>query len=302
MKRNQANALVQYMTFLVFFWAPVVGAQEKASSPEKLGKVHFPVSCSAEVQTQFDRAVAMLYSFWYPQSLNAFTEVTKTDSSCAMGYWGIAMSLRGNPLVGSPDVSALKRGWEAVEKAKALGARTQRERDYIAAMEAYYQNWEQRDHRTRVLAYEEAMEQVYLRYPDDQEAAIVYALALNEAVTVLPADKTYAKPLRAAQILEKVLGTQPDHPGALHFLIHSYDFPPLAARGLPAAKRYAEVAPSAPHALACVLNAGDVAELDSVESGRPVCCQGVRARHGFYGLRVSPGGTGSGGETHRRGK
>jgi tetratricopeptide (TPR) repeat protein len=226
-----------------------VGAQEKASSPEKLGKVHFPVSCSAEVQTQFDRAVAMLYSFWYPQSLNAFTEVTKTDSSCAMGYWGIAMSLRGNPLVGSPDVSALKRGWEAVEKAKALGARTQRERDYIAAMEAYYQNWEQRDHRTRVLAYEEAMEQVYLRYPDDQEAAVVYALALNEAVTVLPADQTYAKPLRAAQILEKVLATQPDNPGALHYLIHSYDFPRLAARGLPAAKRYAEVAPSAPHAL-----------------------------------------------------
>ena len=249
MKRNQANTLVQCMTFLVFFWAPVVGAQEKANGPEKLGKVHFPVSCSAEVQTQFDRAVAMLYNFWYPQSLNAFTEVTKTDSSCAMGYWGIAMSLRANPLVGPPDVSALKRGWEAVEKAKALGAQTQRERDYIGAMEAYYENWEQRDHRTRVLAYEEAMEQVYLRYPDDQEAAIVYALALNEAVTVLPADKTYAKPLRAAQILEKVLATQPDHPGALHYLIHSYDFPPLAARGLPAAKRYAEVAPAAPHAL-----------------------------------------------------
>jgi hypothetical protein len=234
---------------LVFLWVSVVTAQEKAGAPDKLGKVHFPVSCSAEAQTHFDRAVAMLHNFWYPQDLNAFAELTKTDPSCAMAYWGIAISQRANPLVGSPAASALKQGWEAVEKAKAIGAQTQRERDYIAAIEAYYQDWEQRDYRTRVLAYEKAMEQVYLRYPDDQETALFYALALNEAVTVLPADKTYAKSLRAAQILEKVLATQPDHPGALHYLIHSYDFPPLAVRGLSGAERYAEVAPSAPHAL-----------------------------------------------------
>jgi tetratricopeptide (TPR) repeat protein len=249
MKRNRLDKLFHRVTLLAFLWTSVVAAQEKASGPDKLGKVHFPVSCSAEAQTQFDRAVTMLHNFWYPQGLNAFAELTKTDPSCAMGYWGIAISVRANPLVGSPDASALKRGWEAVEKAKTIGAQTQRERDYLAAIEAYYQDWEQRDYRTRVLAYEKAMEQVYLHYPDDQEGALFYALALNEAVTVLPADKTYAKPLRAAQLLEKVLATQPDHPGALHYLIHSYDFPPLAARGLPAAKRYAEVAPSAPHAL-----------------------------------------------------
>jgi tetratricopeptide (TPR) repeat protein len=249
MKRNRADKLFHCVTLLAFLWASVVAAQEKAVGPEKLGKVHFPVSCSDEAQTQFDRAVAMLHNFWYPQDLNAFAEITKTDPSCAMGYWGIAISVRANPLVGSPDASAFKRGWEAVEKAKAIGAKTQRERDYIAAIEVYYKDWEKLDYRARVLAYEKAMEQVYLRYPDDQEAALFYALALNEAVTVLPADKTYARQLRAAQMLGKVLAAQPDHPGALHYLIHSYDFPPLAARGLPAAERYAEVASSAPHAL-----------------------------------------------------
>ena len=191
----------------------------------------------------------MLHNFWYPQGLDAFAEITTTNPDCAMAYWGIAISARANPLVGSPDTAALERGWQAVEKAKAAGARTPRERDYIAAMEAYYQDWQKRDYPTRVLAYEAAMEQLYRRYPDDAEGALFYALAINEAVTVLPADKSYARPLKAGQILERVLAAQPEHPGALHYLIHSYDFPSLAARGLPAAERYADVAPSAPHAL-----------------------------------------------------
>lgn len=249
MKRKRADNLFHCVILLALLWTAGVAAQEKAGGLEKLGKVHFPVSCSAEAQTQFDRAVAMLHNFWYPQGLNAFTELTNTDPSCAMGYWGIAMSVRANPLAGAPDASALKRGWEAVEKAKATGAQTQREHDYIAAIEVYYKDWEKLDYRTRILAYEQAMEQAYLRYPDDQEAALFYALALNEAFTVLPADKTYARPLKAAQILETVLAAQPEHPGILHYLIHSYDFPTLATQGLPAAQRYAEVAPAAPHAL-----------------------------------------------------
>jgi tetratricopeptide (TPR) repeat protein len=216
---------------------------------EKLGKVHFPISCSTEAQTQFNQALAMAHNFWFPQSVNAFSEVTKTDPGCAMAHWGIAISQRANPLVSPPQAPALKRGWEAVEKAKALGAKTERERDYIAAIESYYKDWEKLDYRTRVLAYEQAMEQISLRYPEDPEATVFYALALNEAITVLPADKTYARHLKAAAILDKVLQKDPDHPGALHYLIHSYDFPPLAARGLPAAQRYAGVAPSAPHAL-----------------------------------------------------
>jgi tetratricopeptide (TPR) repeat protein len=224
-------------------------AQEKTGNPEKLGAVHFPISCTPAAQQQFDRAVAMLHSFWYPQDLNAFVEVTKTDASCAMAYWGIAISRRANPLIGAPEPSVLKDGLEAVEKAKAIGGKTQREREYISAMEAYYGDWEKIDYRARVLAYEKAMEQMYLHYPEDTEAAIFYALALNEAVMVLPADKHYTRQLKAAAILEKILGTQPEHPGALHYLIHSYDYPPLANRGLAAARRYDHVAPSASHAL-----------------------------------------------------
>lgn len=222
---------------------------EHTGAPETLGKVHFPISCSPEAQTQFDRALAMLHSFWYQEGLNAFTEVTKTDPGCAMAYWGIAVLARGNPLVSAPDPAAYKSGSEAIQKAKTLSAKTERERDYIDSMLIYYKDAKKVDHRTRVLAYEKALEHIYRKYPEDPEAAVFYALALNEAVTVLPADKTYARPGKAGQILERVLAAQPNHPGALHYLIHSYDFPPLASRGLAAAQRYARVAPSAPHAL-----------------------------------------------------
>ena len=222
--------------------------QQAPHDHEKLGNVHFPISCGADAQHQFNRGLAMLHNFWYPQGVDAFVALTKSSPDCAMAYWGIGISARANPLVGSPDAAALDRGWQAVEKAKAAGRQTDRERDYVAAIGAYYQDWQKRDYRSRVLAYEAAMEQLHRRYPDDNEGALFYALAINEAVTVLPADKSYARPLKAGQILEGVLAKQPDHPGALHYLIHSYDFPPLANRGLAAAERYANVAPSAPHA------------------------------------------------------
>jgi hypothetical protein len=240
---------ILYLIFAVFLSAAILPAQEKMGSPEKLGKVHFPVSCIPAAQQEFDHALAMLHSFWYPQGLNAFSEVAKIDPSCAMAYWGIAMSRRTNPLVGRPAPPVLKDGLEAIAKAETIGAKTQRERDYIAAIGTYYKDPEKRDYRTRVLDYEKAMEQLYLHYPEDSEAAIFYALAINEAVVVLPADKNYTRQLKAGAILEKVLATQPQHPGALHYLIHSYDFPALADRGLSAARQYGDVAPSAPHAL-----------------------------------------------------
>jgi hypothetical protein len=224
-------------------------AQTQPEASEKLGTVHFPVSCTPDAQKQFERAVAMLHSFWYPQDLNAFVEVTKTDSTCAMGYWGIAMSRRGNPLIGEPEPAVLKDGEEAVGRAKAAGAKTQREQGYIAAIEAYYKDYEKVDYPARVLSYQKAMEQMYLHYPEDSEAAIFYALSLDETAVVSPPDKNYALQLKAAGILQKALASQPDHPGALHYAIHSYDFPPLAEQGLPAAGRYGRVAPSAPHAL-----------------------------------------------------
>jgi hypothetical protein len=243
---NRAVALLALGMLLAAAAAP---AQEKSGAVEKLGTVHFPISCTPAAQQQFERAVAMLHSFWYPQDLTAFVEVTKTDATCAMGYWGIAISRRGNPLIGATDPVVVKEGLEAVRKAQAAGAKTQRERDYISAIEAYYQDSEKVDYRARVLAYEKAMEQMYLHYPEDSEAAVFYALALDEAATVLPPDKNYTRQLKAAAVLEKVLATQPEHPGALHYLIHSYDFPPLAERGLSAAGKYGNVAPSAPHAL-----------------------------------------------------
>jgi tetratricopeptide (TPR) repeat protein len=240
---------------ILFLWilsilpGSLLGAQEKTARSEKLGKVHFPISCTPAAQEQFDVAVSMLHSFWYPQDLQAFAQVAKADPSCAMAYWGIAMSRRTNPLVGAPNRTILQDGLDAIAKAKAAGAKTQRERDYIAAIDTYYKDWETRDYRTRVLAYESAMEQMHTRYPEDAEAGIFYALALNEAVTVLPLDKDYTRQLKAGAILEKVLAQQPEHPGALHYLIHTYDFPPLADRGLEAAHHYGGVAPSAPHAL-----------------------------------------------------
>ena len=222
-----------------------IRAQGKTA--ERLGTVRFATSCAPAVQPQFDRAVALLHSFHLDAAVGAFTDVAAADPTCGMAYWGVAMSWLGNPLAAPPSARGLKEGGAAVDRAKAAGARTDREREYIAAIETIYKDADRVDHRTRALAYEKAMEQLAARYPADREAAVFYALALN--ITLDPNDKTYANQLKAAGILEQVFAAQPDHPGVAHYLIHSYDFPPIAAKGLPAAKRYASIAPAAPHAL-----------------------------------------------------
>jgi tetratricopeptide (TPR) repeat protein len=221
-------------------------ASAQGASGEKLGTVVFPVSCSSAASQQFARAVALLHSFWYEEAVKAFTEVTVTDPSCAMGFWGVAMSMY-YPLWYPPSEATLKSGLAALDRAEAVGAKTQRERDYLAAIEAFYRDWDKSDHRGRTLAYEKAMERVYARYPDDREAAVFYALALN--ATAPPTDKTYANQLKAGAILEKVLVEQPNHPGVAHYIIHTYDSVAFASRALPAARSYAKIAPSAPHAL-----------------------------------------------------
>lgn len=218
----------------------------QAQAVGKVGEVGFPVSCSAEAQQQFTRAVALLHSFWYEEAVKAFTGVAETDPSCAMAYWGVAMS-NWYPLWYPPGAAALKAGSDAVAKAQSIGAKTDRERDYIDAIATFYRDSDKLDNRTRSVAYEKAMEQVYSRYPDDREAGVFYALALN--ATALPTDKTYANQEKAAQILQRVFAEQPNHPGAAHYLIHSYDSAPLANLGLPAAICYADIAPSVPHAL-----------------------------------------------------
>jgi hypothetical protein len=232
--------------FACVLTASLVPAGSRAEAIGKVGEVGFPVSCSSEAQQQFTRAVALLHSFWYEEAVKAFTGVVETDPSCAMAYWGVAMS-NWYPLWYPPSEAALKAGSDAVAKAKSIGAKTDRERDYIEAIAVFYRDSDKLDNRTRSVAYEKAMEQVYLRYPDDREAGVFYALALD--TTALPTDKSYANQEKAAKILQRVFAEQPNHPGAAHYLIHSYDSAPLADLGLPAAICYSDIAPAVPHAL-----------------------------------------------------
>jgi tetratricopeptide (TPR) repeat protein len=220
--------------------------QPPAASQLQLGQVDFRVSCTPVAQLQFNRAVATLHSFWYEEAEKAFAAVAATDPNCAMAYWGVAMS-NWYQLWSPPGEAALKAGAAAIAKAQAIGAKTDRERDYVDSIATFYRDSDKLDHRERSIAYEKAMEQVYLRYPDDREAAVFYALALN--ATAPPTDKTYANQKKAAQILERIFIEQPNHPGVAHYLIHSYDSAPLAQLGLPAAICYGQIAPSVPHAL-----------------------------------------------------
>lgn len=223
------------------------GPQHQHAAPEQLGRVHFETSCEPSVRGAFDRAVALLHSFSFSDARQAFEEVAAKDPACAMAHWGIAMSQWGNPFAGLRPSSSLIAGLAAVRRAESTGAPTPRERGYIAAVATLYRDFETVDQRARVLAYESAMENVHRDHPADSEAAIFYALAVNQAA--LPTDKTYARQLKAAAILEKLFASAPEHPGLAHYIIHAYDNPSLAARALDAARRYAKIAPSAPHAL-----------------------------------------------------
>src|SRR5438067_5706751 len=226
----------------IAFPAPVFAQDE---SDQRLGTVHFETSCNEVAQRRFDRAMRYQHSFWYRESKDLFEEVLKADPDCGIAYWGIALSLLNNPHA-PPPVGNLPLGLAAIEKGKAIGAKTQRERDFINAMAAFYTDFDKVDHRTRVLAYLKAMEGVAQAYPNDDEAQILYGITLNVAAP--PSDKTYALQLKGAAILEPIFRRQPRHPGVAHYLIHLFDTPPLAEKGLDAARRYSEIAPAAPHA------------------------------------------------------
>ena len=213
---------------------------------EKLGTVNFTTSCSPKAQKQFNHAVAWLHSFEYEEAEKAFAEVAAIDPQCGMAYWGIAMS-NYHPLWVPPTPAELKKGWSAVEKAKAAGKKNQREQDYIAAIEIFYKDHDKLDHRTRAFAYSDAMNQLHARNPSDREAGVFYALTLIATGMMLP-DKTYVREKQAALILNDVLARQPEHPGVSHYLIHSYDYPDLAQLALPAARSYAKIAPASAHA------------------------------------------------------
>ena len=220
------------------------GLHHEDLTEAQLGTVHFPVSCSGSSQKAFERGVALLHSFWYEEAEKEFAHIAKDDPTCAMAHWGVAMSL-WHQLWDNPNAATVKRGMAELKKAKSLHAATDRERDYIAALSAFYRK--KGDHAERAKAYSQAMERLHQRYPDDREGAVFYALSLLASEP--DGDTTFANRKKAAAVLEILFKEEPDHPGVAHYLIHTYDKPQLAALGLPAARRYAKIAPAAPHAV-----------------------------------------------------
>ncbi len=249
MTRLSVAAAAVLLAFPVFAVYPQAHVHPARASTEQFGAVHFPTSCSPAVAPKFDRAVAMLHSFEFGASIQAFNEVLAADSTCAMAHWGIALSRWSNPMTsGNRSVAQLTQGRQAVDAAMRLGGTaSERERGYIHAVSRLFDDVEHKDQRTRIVAYERAMNELVMRHPADTEATIFYAISL--AASAPPTDKTYANQLKAGSILESLLAKQPNHPGLSHYIIHSYDYPPLADKARAAARRYASIAPSAAHAL-----------------------------------------------------
>ncbi len=236
------------LSFILLFLAPFSSAQETHNhgAPEKLGKVSFPTSCAPAVQPQFDRAVALLHSFAYTEAEIAFQAVAKQDPNCAMAHWGIAISYfhqLWEPL--SPTTIPISQ--REIKQAQQFEAASERERQFINALALIYQDAATVPYRTRALNYEHAMGDLAAANKKDTEAQVFYALALLS--TASPTDKTHANQKKAADLLQPLYQANPDHPGIPHYLIHAYDNAELAPRGLPAARAYSQIAPSAPHAL-----------------------------------------------------
>src|SRR5262249_23377377 len=213
----------------------------------QFGTVIFPVSCSGPAQEQFNRAVGMLHSFFYPETIKEFQHVLELDPGCAMAYWGIARSQPPNPLVVPFPPGTFERGLEAISKGKELGPKTERERSWLDAAETYFSEFKTVPYETRIRRYEKAMQRLAQRYPDDTEESGIDARALPESADLH--DRTYGNQSEPAKILERLAPAHPNHPGITHYIIHAYDFSDLAGKGLAAANEYARIAPSAPHAL-----------------------------------------------------
>ena len=219
-----------------------VAAQNDAA---QLGNLHFETSCNEAAQRRFDRAMRYQHSYWYNAAKEIFEEALKADPGCAMAVWGIALTLLDNPHNAIPQGN-LAPGLAAIQKAKAMNAKTERERDYIDALMVMYADYDKLSNVQRIRAFRDAEAKVAAKYPDDDEAQIAYAITLNTSADL--SDKTYAQQTKGAAILEKISLRQPRHPGVTHYLIHLYDYPATAAKGLDAANRYASIAPAAPHA------------------------------------------------------
>src|SRR5215475_6264350 len=213
---------------------------------EKLGKVTFLTSCDPKVQAEFNRGVAMLHSYWFLIARRTFEGILQQDPNCAIAYWGVAMDYLGNTLATVPTRAESQAAWDALEKARAIGAKTQRERDFIEALSAYFRDHEKTPVDARLSGYNAALERMAERYPNDFEVQAYYALTLQASAK--KSDLTYANQLKSAGMLEKLFEQNLQHPGVTHYLIHAYDFAPLADKGVASARRYAGLAPAVPHA------------------------------------------------------
>jgi tetratricopeptide (TPR) repeat protein len=212
---------------------------------QQLGSVHFQTSCNDVAQRRFDRGMRYQHSYWYANAKEIFEEAIKADPTCSMAYWGIALTYMDNPHNAIPKPN-LAPGLAAIMKAKEIGAATERERDYIDALMVMYADYDKIPHVQRMRMLRDAQARVAAKYPDDDEAQIAYAITLNTSADLN--DKTYAQQIKGAAILEPISRRLPMHPGVTHYLIHLYDYPALAHKGLDAANRYAKIAPAAPHA------------------------------------------------------
>jgi len=213
---------------------------------ETLGKVVFPTSCDPNVQAEFERGVAMLHSYWFLKARRTFEGIVQQDPTCAMAHWGVAMDFLGNTLAVTPSRADSQAAWDALEKARAAGPKTQRERDWIEALSAYFRDHDKVAVDARLAAYTAAMERMAQTYPDYYEVQAYYALTLQASAQ--KSDLTYANQIKSAALLEKLFEQNPRHPGVTHYLIHAYDFAPLAEKGIASARRYAGIAPAVPHA------------------------------------------------------
>ncbi len=247
-----AARFLSFAAMLALFGADLAGAraaaQEHHDHQAALGQVNFPISCTPDAQAKFNTVAALLYSFYWEKIDVAVDEVLVADPTCAMAYWAKAVASIDNALGSPPTPKLEKQGWAAVQAAHRLGGgKTPRERAYISAVESLFKDHETVPFARRAKAYESALETIHRDYPEDNEAAILYAFWLQ--VTADRNDQSYTQQLKSARILDRIFVEQPNHPGVAHFIIHAYDFPPIAEHGLNAARRYAAIAPDSPHAL-----------------------------------------------------
>src|SRR5258708_10079187 len=240
---------MRHRTCIVFSFAVLIlsATSARAEPAEKLGSVSFANSCSDAAQPYLQRAVALLHSFWWNEGDKAFADVLVRDPNCAIATWGTAAILIGNPYATGASAAGAQRAQEAIAKGRAIGAKTERERGYIEAIAAYYDKFAERPHGPRLRSLADAFDALAKQYPNDDETQIFSAIYLVS--TQPPADKTFERAMRGAGILEAEFKKHPDHPGVAHYLIHAYDYPAVADKGLTAAMCYADIAPSAPHAL-----------------------------------------------------